>query len=65
MQVVINQMKMELDAELTPTEIAFVKRMKEKGFIFTYYPADDTHNKEGGSVKEIKVKLKGSKNIKI
>ena len=65
MIVVINQMKMELKKDLTPTEALFVKNMASKGFLFTYYPKDDTHNEQGGSVKSISVALKEGKTIKI
>ena len=65
MQIVFNSVKMELKKELTPTEKAFVENMREKGFIFTYYPNEDSHSKEGGSIKEFSITLKGTNKIKV
>ena len=65
--VVINGIKMELKAKLTPTEGAFLKTMAKRGFFLTYYPKDDTHNneKEKGSIAALSVTLKGINKVQM
>ena len=62
MIVVIQGIKMELDKKLTPAEKEFVDYMEKRGFIFTYYQAEDKN--AVGSIKDFKVALKDLLKIK-
>ena len=53
---------MELDKKLTPAEKEFVDYMGKRGFIFTYYQAEDKN--AVGSIKDFKVALKDLLRIK-
>jgi len=62
MTVVIQGIKMEFDKKLTPEERGFLDFMSKRGFIFTYYPAEDKN--AGGSVDGFKVAIKNLLKIK-
>lgn len=62
MIVVVQGIKMEMDKKLTPEEKEFVDYMGKRGFIFTYYQAEDKN--VGGSIKDFKLTLKDLFKIK-
>lgn len=62
MTVVIQGIKMELDKKLTPAEKGFVDFMEKRGFLFSYYQAEDKNS--GGSIKDFKVAIKDLFKIK-
>ena len=56
MIVVIQGIKMEFDKKLTKEEQSFLEYMSKRGFIFTYYQAEDKNS--GGSIGGFKVDVK-------
>jgi len=56
MTVVIQGIKMEFDKKLTKEEKDFLDYMSKRGFIFTYYQAEDKN--AGGSIGGFKVNIK-------
>ena len=62
MIVVIQGIKMEFDKKLTKEEKDFLDYMGKRGFIFTYYQAEDKN--AGGSIGGFKVDVKNLLKIK-
>ena len=65
MRVIFNGVKAELKNNVSESEKKFLERMEKRGFILTYYPQQDTHAKEGTSIKDVSIELKSLKNVKL
>ena len=55
MKIVFNGVKMELDMTVTKEQKEFLNKMRRKGLILTYYPADDST--KGKCIQDVTMKI--------
>lgn len=58
--VVVQGIKMKLEKRITSAEKVFLDKIKKKGFLLTYYQAEDVEKNTGGCLKDFKVTLKNN-----